>query len=161
MSQITFRDYAAMLSDAFLPYQESVPDEVKADVQKLVKEFAENSSDMFSKSSRRTMLYLIAFADDDTRKQLFNLSYSYFDSPDRALTIFYEDMALELQSDTIKHNATMTKSILFSVAALDKEAKSKQLVNLMSTITDDQRGYMRALETIHKLPVSAKKRDFS
>lgn len=157
---MTLREHAAMLSDALFPYKSSVPDELKEGVQQLVKELA-SSDDLFSSKSRKSLLYLIAFADDDTRKLSFETAYRYFGSEEKALTVLYQDAHIEMISDSVKSNQTLMKSLLHSVAALDKEAKGRGLINLMSILTNVTKGYSELLELVYPMEVSVKKRDFA
>ena len=160
IDQNKLREHVSMLSDALFPYKSSVPEELKTNVQELVKEMA-NSDDLFTTKSRRSLLYLLAFADDDTRKLIFETAYIYFGSQEKALTVLFQDAHYEMMNELIQTSHTHTKSLLHSIAALDKEAQGRGLIKLMNIVSDTERGYDQILELVYSMDVSLKKRDFS
>lgn len=161
MSEVSgkLREQVAMLSNALFPYKNTVPEDIKSNVQDLVKEMA-GSENLFSSHSRRTLLYLLPFADEETRKLIFETAYLYFESHEKALTILYQDANFELESEKVQTSQTHKKSLLLAIAALDKESKARGVINLMTIVSDSSSGYIEIIDLVYKKEVSTKKRDF-
>ncbi len=113
--------------------------------------------------ARRSLLFLLSIADEQTKDEIYKIGYRAAPSKRQALEVFYKDALAEInkllsRSDVLSDELQpIIKSMLFSVAALDKEANKAASIDLMTVIKNDT-SYLECLKHVNQLNVNFHKR---